>query len=69
MRKADYELLADILKKRLATAQDNRAQFGTTTKESEYWRGAITSTTAIAERFAQSAHVDKTAFLKACGIE
>lgn len=52
MRKADYTLLASIIK-------------------IEIEKGGIFAQTAanIARNFAQRAHVDKLAFLNACGIK
>jgi len=69
MRKIDYSLLSLIIGQRLklarAVVNDSRA--------SEHDRlcskGASAALFNVAHEFAESASVDKTAFLKACGID
>lgn len=69
MRKIDYLKLAEIIKESRETASNNRATWPDGSGSAEYWRGAHSKAGDIAYRFAESASVDKAAFLKACGIE
>lgn len=57
MRKADYAALADILALEISTAR----RIGDTP--------ALAAATRIAKEFAARASVDRSVFLKACGID
>lgn len=64
MRKADYAALADIIKTGIAATLD--------APNSSAWEIARAKRRALKElahEFAARTHVDRVAFLKACGIE
>lgn len=69
MRKADYTALATIIRETRETAIANREAWKSDHPNAEYWRGVENKARDIARRFAESASVNKTEFLKACGIE
>lgn len=60
MRKADYSLLAQLLRDYIAAAATCGGDIGNM---------QLIVLKQIATRFANRASVDKAAFLKACGIE
>lgn len=66
MRKADYAALAATINKRL---NDARGLSVLNPEEKKYYAGAINALENTAATFAKFASVDKTEFLKACGIE
>ena len=57
MRKADYTLLATLLKSKIDFAREQKMD------------GYVLQFEALAYQFAQLASVNRTAFLRACGIE
>lgn len=61
MKKQDYLLLAKVL----AAQRRNTAMYRCEIEA----KGALQALDYVAIVFAESAHVDKQAFLKACGIE
>lgn len=65
MRKIEYTQLANILaaQKQLAVDLANDSE------KREYARGIISACENVAREFASVAHVDKAAFLKACGLQ
>lgn len=70
MRKADYNILASVIREeraqaRVVLANPDRSLPDDTT----YARATLTTSRDIAQRFASLASVDRVAFLKACGIE
>lgn len=69
MRKIDYLHLAKIIRESRETARTHEAEFPQGSPNAEYWRGCRSKASDIAFRFADSASVDRAAFLKACGIE
>ena len=69
MRKADYAALANEIRARLAGAKHCEKQTERDQANREYFRGAIDALDGLARRFAQDASVNRTEFLKACGIE
>lgn len=62
MRKADYSLLARIIKERHAAAQR-------LSQSNPTYSARVEEQESIAREFAAQASVDRAAFLKACGIE
>lgn len=66
MRKADYAILAEAIKKHGIERTKGHGYHYTTAAHAE---GARQCAEAIAGTFARFAHVDRTEFLKACGIE
>lgn len=69
MRKADYAALAAIIKNTRETAKANESAWPPGHASAEYWRGAESKARDIAHRFADTASVNCTEFLRACGIE
>ena len=65
MRKADYQTLASIVKNEIDCA---RPFLVGNSAASDRAQERIASAIRIARAFAASAAVDRTAFLKACGI-
>lgn len=65
MRKADYALLAQLLKIELNHSERNAKS---QSMPPGYFEGYATSLHCIARDFAEGANVNKTEFLKACGI-
>lgn len=65
MRKADYAILAETIKKHGVTNLTVPYHW----KNKDVAIGARECAEKIARTFAQNAHVDKAAFLKACGLE
>ena len=63
MRKADYNALAAIVAQHIRVLNNG---VGHNDEQREY---AISILKSVTRNFAQSASVDKAAFLKACGIE
>lgn len=59
MRKADYTLLASIIREEVDAYRE---------PENEAQEMRLSTATDIARAFASHASVDKAAFLKACGI-
>lgn len=68
MRKADYAALAAIILEARTTAKQNENAWPPDSGNSLYWQGAENKARDIAHRFADRASVNKTEFLKACGI-
>ena len=66
MRKADYTLLAQLIKIELTHAKRNDK---TPSMPRGYFDGYATALHCVARDFADNACVNKTEFLKACGIE
>lgn len=66
MRKADYALLAQLIKVELQHAARYAQSTGL---GAGYFEGYATALDCVARDFAAGASVDKSAFLKACGIE
>lgn len=72
MRKQDYLTIAKMLREQLRTARDNIETSKQGPGNSSQWaRGdeLETRTILFAREFAECASVDKSAFLRACGIE
>lgn len=69
MRKADYETLAARIDTVRALAIERRAHPDRAPEGIEFDNGQINACESIANYFARFAHVDRAAFLKACGIE
>jgi hypothetical protein len=68
MRKKDYGMLADLIKKRIEDTDLNSVPFvGTVYGANQSYLSR--SFKILAREFASSASVDKAEFLKACGIE
>lgn len=67
MRKADYTLLAEILRKKREDAK--RAKNGMSDRQDFAAMCMGQTARDIAEDFARCASVNRTMFLKACGIE
>jgi len=68
MRKADYALLAQLISKARADAEQNENCFTPGTPNAEYWRGRRGLAGHIAFDFSEGASVNTAEFLKACGI-
>lgn len=66
MRKADYAALAAIIKEQRDVL---KAWGGARINAPDFAIGRHDAATTIARRFADSASVDRAAFLKACGID
>ena len=66
MRKADYSVLAEAIKKHGIERTENHGYHYTTAAHAE---GARQCAEAIAGTFARFAHVNRADFLRACGIE
>lgn len=67
MKKVDYEILAAAINKHLTNSRMLIPMVGDTAQAQE--ERLIEGVTAVAHTFARFASVDKTAFLKACGID
>lgn len=65
MRKADYAMLADLVRVELQHAARNEKNV---TLGSGYFQGYTYALHQMAHDFAEGASVDKVAFLKACGL-
>lgn len=66
MRKADYSALAEIIKRqRLAARNMSSSNTGT----QEFCEGKTAALEMLADCFARESSVDRSEFLKACGIE
>lgn len=66
MRKADYTVLSIAINIRL---RDARALSVLNPEEKRYYDGATNALINTANDFARNANVNRTEFLKACGIE
>lgn len=62
MRKIDYSILAETIKKHRDSAPTYARDFGESL-------AILAHSEAIARTFARFAHVDETEFLKACAID
>lgn len=69
MRKADYSILAEAIKRHGIERTGPDALPGYHYTSPDAAQGARQCAEAIASTFARFAHVDRAAFLKACGIE
>ena len=69
MRKADYQTLAQHIREGIAFAQVQSEAKDASPENHPYYRGRIDALKTLSKFFAESASVDKTAFLKACGID
>lgn len=65
MRKQDYAVLAETIKKHGVTSAETPHNYDTP----EQAKGATIAAERIARTFARFANVNKTEFLKACGID
>lgn len=68
MRKADYAALADIIRTYRAQHAASRDVAASSAEQSHHIR-TLSALECVARDFANSASVDKAAFLRACGIE
>lgn len=66
MRKADYAILAETIKKHGIERTEGHGYHYATKEHAE---GARQCAEAIARTFSHFAHVDKAAFLTACGVK
>lgn len=66
MRKADYAILAEAIKKHGINRTESHGYYYPTPAHAE---GARQCAKAIAGTFVHFAHVDRVEFLKACGID
>lgn len=72
MRKADYAILADIIKRQRASAYQSAANARARTgagESAEFHEGRASTLELVACCFSREASVNREAFLKACGIE
>jgi hypothetical protein len=69
MRKADYSYLAFLINHQLTRARQIRADKAGNQHDDTCALGAIAELKNLAVEFANGASVDKTEFLKACGID
>ena len=65
MKKQDYAILAETIKKHGMTSAETPYNYETAGQA----KGATIAAERIARTFARFANVNKTAFLKACGID
>ncbi len=69
MRKADYNALADVIREYVALGRAGAAVEHQSAESRAECRATFETARVIAQRFSLLAHVDRSAFLKACGIE
>lgn len=69
MRKQDYAILAVAIKRQISDAQTVVRNPQSSLPDSDHASGQLAAARTIAREFAECASVDKSAFLRACGIE
>ena len=71
MRKADYAILSDILRRHRASAYQSAANARSrdNLESAAFAEGKASALELAADCFAREASVNRVAFLKSCGIE
>lgn len=72
MRKADYTILANTIRRHIASAYEAAANARSGSQPGavpEFYEGKAAGLEWLAECFAREASVDRDAFLRACGLK